>query len=288
MIDLLLFGLIWGVSISFIAVALGTTWRVVGMLDFGLAGVYAVVAYTLLYVYERLQWPIWAAIAVALVAGPLLQGAIYQLLYRRFLESQKPLAVLVLLGLAVLYVCENVIALGFGSAGQLVLTERTPRLQFAGIDLTLIDAISIASLCGVVVVLQVLFHFTGVGLALRGSASNAVLASVFGVQLSRVRLAIFSMSGFLIAVPAVLTSLYEPITPSGGFTPLLFGFAALVVASVRTGMGVFAHALAGVGLGLLTGLSLLVVPSQWQLAIPFGVMLLVTAVRKNRPVQRSV
>jgi hypothetical protein len=57
---------------------------------------------------------------------------------------------------------------------------------------------------------------------------------------------------------------------------------------VRTGMGVVAHAIAGIGLGVVTGLSLLIVPSQWQLAIPFGVMLLVTAVRKNRPTQRSV
>lgn len=288
MIDLLLFGLIWGVSVGFSAVALGTTWRVVGMLDFGLAGVYAAVAYVLLYCYERLHWPVWAAILAALATGPLLQAVIYQLLYRRFLEQQKPLAVLVLLGLAVLYICENVIALGFGSAGQLVLTSDVPHLQLAGLNVSAIDGANLVALCVVVLALQLLFRRTGVGLSLRGTAANPLLASVFGVELGRVRLAVFALSGLLIAVPAVLSSLYEPMTPSGGFTPLLFGFAALVVASVRSGMGVAAHALAGVGLGLLTGIGLLVLPSQWQLAIPFGAMLLITAVRKNRPTQRSV
>ncbi len=288
MIDLLLFGLIWGVSVGFVAVALGTTWRVVGMLDFGLAGIYAAVAYTLLYCYERLQWPVWAAILAALAVGPLLQAVVYQLLYRRFLEQQKPLAVLVLLGLAVLYICENVIALGFGSAGQLVLTSEVPHVQLGGLNLSAIDGANLAALCAVVVALQMLFRLTGVGLSLRGAAANPLLASVFGVELGRVRLAVFALSGLLIAVPAVLASLYEPMTPSGGFTPLLFGFAALVVASVRIGMGVVAHALAGIGLGLLTGIGLLVLPSQWQLAIPFGAMLVITAVRKNRPAQRSV
>ena len=288
MIDLLIFGLIWGVSVSFSAIALGTTWRVVGMLDFGLAGVYAIVAYTLLYTSERLGWPIWLAVIAALAVGPLAQAAIYQLLYKRFLEKQKPLAVLVLLGLAVLYICENALALGFTSAGQLVLTSQAPRVTLGSVQLSLIDVISIAALCGVVVLLQMLFRFTGLGLSLRAVASNPLLASVFGVRLGTTRVAVFAMAGFLIAVPAVLASLYEPMTPSGGFTPLLFGFAALVVASVRTGMGVVAHALAGVGLGLLTGISLMVVPSQWQLAIPFGAMLLVTALRKNRAVQRSV
>lgn len=288
MIDLLLFGLIWGVSVGFVAVALGTTWRVVGMLDFGLAGIYAAVAYTLLYCYERLGWPVWAAILAALAVGPLLQAVVYQLLYRRFLEQQKPLAVLVLLGLAVLYICENVIALGFGSAGQLVLTSDVPHVKLGGLNLSAIDGANLVALCVVVVALQMLFRLTGVGLSLRGTAANPLLASVFGVELGRVRLAVFALSGLLIAVPAVLASLYEPMTPSGGFTPLLFGFAALVVASVRIGMGVVAHALAGIGLGLLTGIGLLVLPSQWQLAIPFGAMLVITAVRKNRPAQRSV
>jgi len=44
-----------------------------------------------------------------------------------------------------------------------------------------------------------------------------------------------------------------------------------------------------VALGLVTGLSLLLIPSQWQLAVPFAAMVVVTIVRRNvGPVQRAV
>lgn len=288
MIDLLVFGLLWGISISFIAVALGTSWRILGMLDFGLAGTYAVVGYVLLFLHDSVQAPLWLAIVVALLAGPLTQVVAYALVYRPFLRGRKPLAVLVLLGLAVLYVCENGIALGFTSAGQLVLTSPPMHFSIGEVDLSIIDVLSTAILCLTILAIQSLFRFTGIGLALRAAASNAELAQVFGISLEHVRVAIFALTGLLTAIPALLGGLYDPITPSGGFNPLLFGFAALVIASVRSGVGVLPHALAGVGLGVLTGISLAAIPSQWQLAVPFAAMLLVSAMRKSRTVQRSV
>lgn len=288
MIDLIVFGLIWGVSVSFTAVALGTTWRILGMLDFGLAGVYAIVGYTLVLLHVVLGTSLWLAIPVALAVGTILQVGFYRLVYAHFLRNRKPLAVLVLLGLAVLYICENVIALSFGSAGQLVLTSAPPRIDIGTISLSIIDVISPLILAAVALVLYLLFRFSGIGLALRAAASNPDLAQVFGISLERVRMAIFGLSGFLVAIPALLTALFDPITPTAGFNPLLFGFAALVIASVKVGVGIGPHMLAGLGLGLLTGLSLIIIPSQWQLAVPFVTMLLVSIVRRQRTVQRSV
>jgi branched-subunit amino acid ABC-type transport system permease component len=288
MIDLMVFGLIWGVSVSFTAVALGTTWRILGMLDFGLAGVYAVVGYTLVLLHVVLKAPLWLAIVAALTLGPICQVGFYRFVYAHFLRTKKPLAVLVLLGLAVLYVCENIIALSFGSAGQLVLTSAPPRIDIGTISLSIIDVLSPLILIAIAIAMQLLFRFTGVGLALRAAASNPDLAQVFGVNLEHVRMAIFGLSGFLVAIPALLTAVFDPITPTAGFNPLLFGFAALVIASVKVGVGVGPHMLAGLGLGLLTGMSLLVIPSQWQLAVPFVTMLLVSVVRRQRTVQRSV
>jgi branched-subunit amino acid ABC-type transport system permease component len=288
MIDLIVFGLIWGVSVSFTAVALGTTWRILGMLDFGLAGVYAVVGYTLVLLHVVLGASLWLAIPAGLVVGTILQIGFYRFVYAHFLRNRKPLAVLVLLGLAVLYICENVIALSFGSAGQLVLTSAPPRIDIGTISLSIIDVISPSILIVVAVALYLLFRFSDIGLALRAAASNPDLAQVFGISLERVRMAIFGLSGFLVAIPALLATLFDPITPTAGFNPLLFGFAALVIASVRVGVGVGPHMLAGMGLGLLTGTSLIVIPSQWQLAVPFVAMLLVSIVRRQRTVQRSV
>lgn len=288
MIDLIVFGLMWGISISFTALALGTTWRILGILDFGLAGVYAVAAFALYTLHVELGLTLWLALPLAVAVGPGLQLAIYAGIYRPFLNKRKPLATLVLLSLAVLYICENLLSLGFTSAGRMVVTSPPLFIDLAGLSLTLLDLVSALVLAVVVLALWLMFRRTGLGLALRASATNPELAQLFGVSPERVRVAVFGLAGGLTALASVLVALYQPITPSAGFNPLLFAFAALVIASAGSGVGLLAHVVAGIGLGVLTGLSLVVIPSQWQLAVPFGAMLIFTMVRRSTRRQRAV
>ena len=44
-------------SIALIALALALIWRTVGMIDFGLAAVYLIAAYTALILKTQLEWP---------------------------------------------------------------------------------------------------------------------------------------------------------------------------------------------------------------------------------------
>ena len=288
MMELIAFGLVWGVTVSFLALALGTTWRILGILDFGLAGVYAVVAYALYTFHVELGMPIWLAVPLSVAVGPVLQVAIYAIAYRPFLIQRRPLATLVLISLAVLYICENALSLIYTSSGRMVLTSVPMRLEVASVSLTIIDIANVAVLMVIVIGLQLMFRFSDLGLSLRATATNPELARIFAVSPERVRITVLGLAGGLTSISSVLLSLYEPITPSGGFNPLLFAFAAIVVASTKSGIGIGAHVLAGLGLGLLAGISLIVIPSQWQLAVPFAAMLVFSLVRRSVSTQRTV
>jgi branched-subunit amino acid ABC-type transport system permease component len=289
MLSLASFGAVWGASIAFVAVALGLSWRVLGILDFGLAAVYAVVAYLQYTAVRDFGIAVWLAAPLALIGGIALQFVIYRAVYAHFLRTRQSLATVVLLSLAVLYVCQNILVLCFGSAGQVILTTPPVRLQLGALSMLAIDLATVVSLLVVLGLLYLLFVRTRLGLAMRGMAVNPELARTLGVSPERVRAMTFCLTGAIVAVPAIIGSLYDPITPTIGFNPILFAFAAFVIASVRSGLGIAQYALCGVALGLVTGLSLLFIPSQWQLAVPFAAMVVVTVVRRNvGPVQRAV
>jgi len=288
MMELVIFGLVWGVSVSFLALALGTTWRILGILDFGLAGVYAVAAYALYTFHVELGIPIWFAVPLTVVVGSILQLVIYAVAYRPFLIQRRPMATLVLISLAVLYICENALTLFYSSSGRMVLTSLPFRFELAGVSLTIIDIANVVVLVVIVIGLKLMFRYSDLGLSLRATATNPELARIFAVSPERVRITVLGLAGGLTSISSVLLSIYEPITPSGGFNPLLFAFAAIVVASTKSGIGVGAHVLAGLGLGLLTGVSLIVIPSQWQLAVPFAAMLVFSLVRRSVSTQRTV
>jgi branched-subunit amino acid ABC-type transport system permease component len=289
MLDLAVYGVVWGASIAFVTLALGLSWRVLGILDFGLAGVYALVGYVLYVLVGIYELSLWIAVPLALLSAPLAQLLIYRLIYAHFLATRQSLATVVLISLAVLYIIQNVIVLIFGSAGQVVITSMPVRVNLGVTSLLVTDLVLLASLAVTMIAIHLLLARTNLGLTLRGMAGNPDLAQTFGVNGDRVRQIVFGLSGLLVAIPAVIGSLYDPITPVMGFNPILFAFAGFVIASVRVGLGHIRYIVAGLLLGLMTGMSLIAIPSQWQLAVPFGAMVLITVVRfSTAPTQRTV
>lgn len=281
MIELAVFGLVWGCSIAMMTLALGISWRVLRILDFGLAGVYAVAAYAQFLAIRLLEWPVWAGVLAALAAGVGIQCLAYFAVYAHFLRRKEGLATVVLLSLAVLYVLQNALILIFGSAGQMALMSAAPQVPLGGYTPPITDVVSVLALVVTVAALLLVFNRTSAGLTMKATADNAELAQTFGVSPQRIRLATFALAGLLASIPAAVGSLYEPVTPVSGFTPILFAFAAFVIAAVRKGLGIVEYAFAGLLLGLVTSVCLLVIPSKWQLAVPFAAMTLVTAMRRS-------
>lgn len=281
MLELTGFGLVWGASIAMMTLGLGISWRVLRILDFGLAGVYAVASYSVFVAVRLLDLPAWAGIAMALVTGPIVQIVAYQLVYGHFLRRKEGLATVVLLSLAMLYIMQNLLILVFGSAGQVALMSSSPVVEFGAYRVTVVDLASLGAVVLVVAACTWAFTRTLAGLTLKAAADNAELANTYGVSANAVRIGTFALSGFFVSIPAALGSLYEPITPTGGFTPILFAFAAFVIASVKKGMGIVEYAAAGLALGLISSVSLLAIPSKWQLAVPFVAMTVVIAVRRG-------
>jgi len=106
--------------------------------------------------------------------------------------------------------------------------------------------------------------------AMRALAANPELARVVGMDADRVVLYTFLVGSALCGAAGVLISLDIDMTPTMGLSALLMG----VVAAIAGGIGSLpGAALGALLLALAQHLGVWKIPSQWQDAIAFAVLL---------------
>lgn len=123
--------------------------------------------------------------------------------------------------------------------------------------------------------IMVVFHFvmsrTPLGFALRAISENPSLAMVNGVPLQRMILLTWLIAGGLAALAGVFYGLTNQLSPIMGRDLVLWLFAATIVGGIGSIPGAFTG---GFIVGLAANLLLLVVPSGYNPAVPFMIILI--------------
>ena len=92
-------------------------------------------------------------------------------------------------------------------------------------------------------------------------SDNPELSRLYGINVTRSYVITFAMTGVLITAGMYLFGTRASIIPNTPLQMMLFA----VIATLLGGMGkIFNSAVAAVGLSLIQGLSIFVIPSQWQ------------------------
>lgn len=122
----------------------------------------------------------------------------------------------------------------------------------------------IEAVCVTVVLLTALYAFmtrTHDGQFMAAVADNPELSRLYGVNVTRVYFITFVITGILITLGMYLFGTRASIIPNTPLQMMLFA----VIATLLGGMGrIFGAAVAALGLSLIQGLSILVIPSEWQ------------------------
>ncbi len=90
------------------------------------------------------------------------------------------------------------------------------------------------------------------GSVVRAAASDPATARLLGIDVDKVFAVTFAISAVLAAIAGVLTAVAQSVSPSGGFSLLLFSFAVMAIAGIGSVPGAF---VAGMGVGLLQAVS---------------------------------
>lgn len=147
----------------------------------------------------------------------------------------------------------------------------TEGLSVFGARVTLIQISMIAVSVLLSALCWVFIEYSSKGKAMSAVANDPELARIVGVESDQVILFTFALGSALAAIASILISFDTDMTPMMGFNALLMG----VVAAIVGGIGSIPGALLG---GLLVGmaqhLGVWKLPTQWQDAIVFVILIL--------------
>lgn len=213
------------------------------------------------------------ALLVSIAAGGLMEAFVYRVLRRR---GANPLGMLVA-SLGILIAVQNGIALAFGDETRTLWTGPVEQgYRIAGAAVTPIQLVAVASSVGVLAAVSALWHFSSLGLRLRALASDPELAVVVGLRPDRLILVTFLVGSGAAGLAGILAGYDTDLTPAMGFRALLGCVVAAVVGGLRGPTGAM---LGGLLVGALQQGAVLWLPSEWQSAVMFGVLVVVLLVR---------
>jgi len=149
-------------------------------------------------------------------------------------------------------------------------------VEFLGAHLPVLSLWTIAITIVVFVLLYALFQYTQMGRMVRALASDQEVAVMYGVPSSMLNFLTFGLAGSLAALGGVLFAPAFALTPTLGFSIVLFVFAAVTIGGFDRLEAVAAAAfIIGLAQKLLTGY----VSASYADAYPYLIMLAILLVR---------
>jgi branched-subunit amino acid ABC-type transport system permease component len=121
-----------------------------------------------------------------------------------------------------------------------------------------------------------LLHRTKIGWMIRAVTDDAELAQIFGISVELVILFTFVLGSAIGGIAGILIAYDIGLTPLLGFQALFLGVVATISGGITSPTGTM---LAGLFLGLILQISGWFLPTQWQEAIAFALLLLFLLLR---------
>lgn len=285
-IQLVFDGLSTGSIYAALALAIVLVNQATGLINFAQGGLAVLSAYI---AWQFTQWglPLILAILAAVVVSFLLGAVVERWLMRRFERGDPDTAVVVTIGLLTLIT-------GFAAWLWSYNNRLFPSLFPLGTVDILGAAVSIRSLGTIAVilacmiVLQVMFVGTKLGLALRAVAINPQSAAFSGLPVGRLLMVGWGLAAALGAVAGVLVAPALTLTPGMMDNALVYALAAVILGGLSSPIGVVVAAWL---IAVLENLAAVYVPfigSDMKIAVPFILIFVVLIVRPQGLFGRKV
>jgi ABC-type branched-subunit amino acid transport system permease subunit/ABC-type branched-subunit amino acid transport system ATPase component len=281
--ELVLLGAITGLVYGLLAAGLVLTYRATGVVNFAYGELGALCAAVLAKLVIDLHWNFFAALAVALLLGAVLGGAIELIIVRRLFRAPRLVLLVATIGASQLLFFAQVILPLETTNGR--FPSPINREVFIG-DLLFSGKhfVVLAVVPAVVAMLALFLTRTPQGIAIRAAADNPDAAELAGISAKRVSTMVWVIGGALAALTVVL---YAPIRgviagipqPALGPGLLVRALAAALIGRLVS----LPWALAGgVAIGVVEALLFVNVANKGAAdAALFGLVLLVLLVRRG-------
>ncbi|MGB7621798.1 MAG: branched-chain amino acid ABC transporter permease [Terriglobia bacterium] len=272
-VNLLVSALLLAGIYAVMSVGMTVIYGVMKIVNLAHAGFMMMGAYLALELFERFHIdPILAALIVFPVMFAI-GRAIHWLLVRWLPTSDQPTLASLLLMFGLWLVLQNLGYLIWGNSDRSIFTPHTLSiLRFGGITISSVRLVVFGAAVACMVALQLILNHTWFGRSVRALIQNRYAGQIVGVDDNKTASITFGLGiGFAGLAGALLASLYS-FNPDFGRPFLIRAFVIIVLGGLESVSGV---AIGAFVLAFVETFGILFVPAGYQLALSYGLLVMV-------------
>lgn len=263
-----------GIALGSLYAILGVSWSVIytptKIFHFAHGAVFALAGYIFYTLFDRLSLSLTISVLGATMAAAILGLLIEVAIYRPLRRRDATHLIVFIASASVLTLIGSILAVFYGLAQ--VNYQARVRPVAVGLPLTNAQLTTILASALLIVPLAIFLKRSPWGIRFRALGDSEAAALRRGVDIPQVYLFSFLLGSALVAPAAILQGWASGLRPDMGLQAALIATAVTLVAQSSR---VAIVALVGFGIGLLQGMSLLVIPSGWQEGVTYLVLFLV-------------
>jgi branched-chain amino acid transport system permease protein len=271
-------GLAQGSLFALIAISFSLVWGLLRMVNFAMGEVYMLGAYAGWLVVTRVTPNLGVALVAGFAAGWAVGWFIEQVAFKAMRGVPHIASLVCTIGFS--FFLKETASAVFGAETKAMpsfYSETAFTLFQANISRLQIFMVVVAAV--MMVLLQVLFYRTRIGLSVRAVALDYRTASLMGMKVDRVTSFAFSLSGGLVGLVGVLAAVYYNAVNAGmGFAAGLKGFTAAVFGGITSIPGAI---LGGYLLGIIENLSVKFMASGYRDLVSYLILIIFLLFRPN-------
>lgn len=228
-------GLIAGSIYALLAVAVVTVFKTTDVPNFAQGEIFMVGGYIALFLLIVMEWPYWLVIPLTLLAVALITVLFENVVLEKVIRSKGVAVQMVIATLGLAYILKGFVRqTGLGDAPRSLPSPVPADVVIVGdAYLTRLDIVIFIVAVVTMLLLYFMFTRTRIGKAMRAVGMNPRAAQLVGVNLKRVRMAVWGLAGLISAVSALLIMPKILITPDIGHIAIL-AFAAAIVGGISS------------------------------------------------------
>lgn len=274
MLQLIVYGLIYGGIISLGAIGLTLIFRILRFAHFAHGDMMTLGAYLALFFKATVGWPMWAAAAASLVLTPVAAVAVDRVLYKPLRRTTPAILLIASVGMALFL--RHLVQFIWGAQVQVYNPGIERPLLLLGVRIRPTQIWIIVMAVALVFLVWLFLQKTKFGKAMRAMADNMDLAAVSGIDTERMIVWTWVLGAVLAAAAGIMLGIDTQLRPVMGWITLLPLFAAAILGGVGNPYGAI---VGGMIIGMSQEMSTMLINTAYKPAVAFVLMVLLLLLR---------
>ncbi|WP_238123114.1 MULTISPECIES: branched-chain amino acid ABC transporter permease [unclassified Xanthobacter] len=272
LVEQLVNGIITGSMYALMGAGLALVYGTMRVMNFSHGEFFMVAAYILFLALGALMLPTIPAALLAILGAACLGGLIEKGLIEPLMKREGWELGTIVTTLGLSFILQNGVLQVIGEEYYTLQYFVDGSITLFGVTLPYQRLLILAVAIGTIALMELFLRRSRAGWALRAVSQDAQAASVVGINVGRVFLMAFALSGALSGVAAVMMAPIQSVNPWMGVPMGLKAFVVVVLG----GMGSFRGTIiAGFIVGIVEALGTTVTSSEWRELFSFGLLILI-------------